>query len=172
MQPFRLLRFRNRIELELLLSLCADCLRTVLAVKGSLRARRNGAPLTAPVRSEQPYLTRGKGGLGKLMAARHLNISPSHALHASSHLHRGRGAGCREFMRLPARGRAFSLDILFYRTGGARINGTVISAMGPPMLAQKASTFLDTRSGRIALRRMAGGMWARVRRKGVLPGYG
>ena len=37
MQPFRLLRFRNRIELELLLSLVANRLRTVLAVKGPLR---------------------------------------------------------------------------------------------------------------------------------------
>ena len=26
------------------------------------------------------------------------------------------GAGCRNFSRLPARGEAFSLDILFYRT--------------------------------------------------------
>src|ERR1700687_5125949 len=33
MQPFRLLRFRNRIELELLLSLFVNRLRTVLAVK-------------------------------------------------------------------------------------------------------------------------------------------
>ena len=35
---------------------------------------------------------------------------------ASGHLHSGRGAGCRNFSRLPARGGAFSLDILFYRT--------------------------------------------------------
>ena len=35
--PFCLLRFRNRIESAPLLSLFADPLRTVLAVKGSLR---------------------------------------------------------------------------------------------------------------------------------------
>jgi hypothetical protein len=53
MQPFRLLRFRNRIESVLLLSLFVDRLRTVLAVKASLAPRRNGAPLTAPGRSEE-----------------------------------------------------------------------------------------------------------------------
>jgi hypothetical protein len=37
MQPFGLLRFRNRIELVLLLSLFVNRLRSVLAVKGSLR---------------------------------------------------------------------------------------------------------------------------------------
>jgi len=44
MQPFRLLRFRNRIELELLLSLIADRLRTVLAVQGSLRRAETARP--------------------------------------------------------------------------------------------------------------------------------
>jgi hypothetical protein len=44
MQPFRLLRFRNRIELEFLLSLFADRLRTVLAVKGSLRRAETARP--------------------------------------------------------------------------------------------------------------------------------
>ena len=36
----------------------------------------------------------------------------AHANYASRHLHSGRGAGCRNFSRLPARGRAFSLDIV------------------------------------------------------------
>jgi hypothetical protein len=44
MQPFRLLRFRNRIELELLLSLFVNRLRTVLAVKGSLRRAETARP--------------------------------------------------------------------------------------------------------------------------------
>jgi hypothetical protein len=44
MQPFRLLRFRNRIELELLLSLFVDRFRTVLAVKGSLRRAETARP--------------------------------------------------------------------------------------------------------------------------------
>ena len=41
--------------------------------------------------------------------------------YASRHLHRGRGAECRNFSRLPARGGAFSLDILFYRTKRFRV---------------------------------------------------
>src|SRR6202011_2658039 len=61
--------------------------------------------------------------IGKLMApaSKHRAASrPEHARanYASRHLHSGRGAGCRNFSRLPARGRAFSLDILFYRTEG------------------------------------------------------
>ena len=44
MQPFRLLRFRNRIELELLLSLFLNRLRTVLAVKGPLRRAQTARP--------------------------------------------------------------------------------------------------------------------------------
>jgi hypothetical protein len=43
-QPFRLLRFRNRIELELLLSLFVNRLRTVLAVKGPLRRADRARP--------------------------------------------------------------------------------------------------------------------------------
>ena len=43
--------------------------------------------------------------------------------YASRHLHSGRGAGCRNFSRLPARGRDFSLDIPFYRTKGAQPRG-------------------------------------------------
>src|SRR5450631_1413847 len=59
--------------------------------------------------------------IGKLMApaSKHRDASrPQHARanYASRHLHSGRGAGCRNFSRLPARGRAFSLVILFYRT--------------------------------------------------------
>ena len=44
MQLFRLLRFRNRIELELLLSLFVNRLRTVLAVKGPLRRAEAARP--------------------------------------------------------------------------------------------------------------------------------
>jgi hypothetical protein len=42
--------------LELLLSRIVDRLRTVLAVKVSLRRAVNAAPLTAPGRSEQAFL--------------------------------------------------------------------------------------------------------------------
>ena len=51
------------------------------------------------------------------LASKHLAASrPDHARLRLEDLHSGRGAGCRSFLRLPARGRAFSLDILFYRT--------------------------------------------------------
>src|ERR1019366_4128909 len=126
MQPFRLLRFRNRIELELLLSLFVNRLRTVLAVKGP--PRRNGAPLTAPGRSEETIPHKRERRVGKLNdpAFKHLATSPARPrtrYYASRHLHSGRGAGCRNFSRLPARGGAFSLDILFYRTKSARLFG-------------------------------------------------
>src|SRR5437763_17074835 len=58
----------------------------------------------------------------KLMAPASKHRAPSGPEHARAsyasrhHLHSDRGAGCRNFSRLPARGRAFSLDILFYRT--------------------------------------------------------
>ena len=121
MQPFCLLRFRNRIELELLLSLFLNRLRTVLAVKVSLRRAVNGAPLTAPGRSEESLPDKRERRVGKLNdpASKHLATSPAKPrtrYYASRHLHSGRGAGCRNFSRLPARGGAFSLDILFYRT--------------------------------------------------------
>src|SRR5260370_22165782 len=64
--------------------------------------------------------------IGKLMApaSKHRAASrPEHARanYASRHLHSGRGAGSRNFSRLPVRGRAFSLDILFYRTKRLRV---------------------------------------------------
>jgi hypothetical protein len=58
---------------------------------------------------------------------RHLTILPLHRRdHAHATTPRGtcnsdRGAGCRNFSRLPARGGAFSLDILFYRTNRASV---------------------------------------------------
>jgi hypothetical protein len=56
------LRFRNRIELERLLSMFADCLRTVLAVKGSLRRARNGAPLDSSPSSASNYIRTSSSG--------------------------------------------------------------------------------------------------------------
>ena len=44
LQPFRLLRFRNRIELELLLSLFVNRFRAVRAVKGPLRRAETARP--------------------------------------------------------------------------------------------------------------------------------
>ena len=45
--------------------------------QGFAAPRRNGAPLTAPGRSEEPFLIRGKGELGTLWPW-HLNISLFH----------------------------------------------------------------------------------------------
>ena len=52
------------------------------------------------------------------LASEHLAVSqPDHArLRLQAPAQRLGGAGCRNFSRLPARGGAFSLDILFYRT--------------------------------------------------------
>ena len=55
-------------------------------------------------------------------ASNHRRFTAEHARanYASSYLHSGTGAGCRNFSRPTARGRAFSLDILFYRLRVAR----------------------------------------------------
>ena len=97
---------------------------------------RNGAPLTAPGRSEETIPHRRERRVGKLNdpASKHLATSPARSrtrYYASRHLHSGRGAGCRNFSRLPVRGRAFSLDILFYRTG--RFRARILS--GEPNLS-------------------------------------
>jgi hypothetical protein len=93
----------------------------------SAAPRRNGAPLTAPGRSAETFLIRGKGELGNLNdpASKHLATSPARPrtrYYTSRLVHRGLDA--ETFSRLPSRGRAFSLDILFYRTIGSlvRIN--------------------------------------------------
>ena len=81
--------------------------------QGSAAPRRNGAPLTAPGRSEQDLPNMRERRAGK-------TYDPGAKAHtryyASRPLHSERGAGCRNFSRLPAHGGAFSLDILFYRT--------------------------------------------------------
>ena len=121
-QPFRLLRFRNRIEREFLLSLPVDRLRTVLAVKGSLRRAEDGAPLTAPGRSEEPYLIRRERRIGKSMTltAQHL-ATFNRRDHVRATKPRGTctaaGGWMPKISRLSARGTTFSLDIPFYRTG-------------------------------------------------------
>src|ERR1700693_4167109 len=89
--------------------------------QGPAAPRRNGAPLTAPGRSAETIPHKRERRVGKLNdpASKHLATSPARPrsrYYASRHLHSSRGAGCRNFSRLPARGEAFSLDILFYRT--------------------------------------------------------
>jgi hypothetical protein len=127
-QPFRLLRFRNRIELELLLSLFVNRLRTAGSGQGSACAAPNGAPLTAPGRSEETISHKRERRLRKRNdpASNHLATSPARPrtrYYVSRYMHCGRGAGCRNFSRLPARREAFSLDILFYRTRRASLEG-------------------------------------------------
>src|ERR1700680_1204268 len=90
---------------------------------GSAAPRRNGAPLNAPGRSEETIPHKRERRVGKLNdpASKHLATSPARPrtrYYASRHLHSGRGAGCRNFSRLPARGGTFFLDILFYITRG------------------------------------------------------
>src|SRR3984885_11460800 len=109
-------------ESTLLLSLAVDRLRTVLAVKGSLRRAEDGAPLTAPGRSEEPYLIRRERRIGKSMTltAQHL-ATFNRRDHVRPTKPRGTctaaGGWMPKISRRPARGRDFSLDIPFYRTG-------------------------------------------------------
>src|ERR1017187_9723051 len=112
--PFRLLRFRNQIELELLLSLFLNRLRTVLAVQGPLRRAQTARP--GPLRAvlKKPFLIRGKGELGNLMT-RHLNISPFHSqtthalLRLEAPAQRQRGWMPKLFAASSSRGSFFSL---------------------------------------------------------------
>ena len=109
-------------ESTLLLSLAVDRLRTVLAVKGSLRRAEDGAPLTAPGRSEEPYLIRRERRIGKSMTltAQHL-ATFNRRDHVRATKPRGTctaaGGWMPKISRRPARGRDCSLDIPFYRTG-------------------------------------------------------
>src|ERR1035437_226974 len=63
---------------------------------------------------------------------------PRTRYYASRHLHRGRGAGCRNFSRLPARGGTFSLDILFYRTKSASLAREAEKSSPQPASARRA----------------------------------
>ena len=110
MQPFCLLRFRNRIESKLFLSL-SGIVSERSSPHGVLRRAETARPWPLPGRSEKAYPDKRERRVWKLMT-RHLNISSlggqiMHALLASRHLHSGRGAGCRNFSRLPARRRSF-----------------------------------------------------------------
>ena len=87
--------------------------------QGFATPRRYGAPLTPPGRSEEAIPHKRERRVGKLNdpASKHL------ALHRRDHPRattpRGTctaAGGLDVETRLPARGRAFSLDILFYRT--------------------------------------------------------
>src|ERR1017187_4281736 len=94
--------------------------------QGFAAPRRNRAPLTAPGRSEEPFLNMRERRIGKLMtlASKHLAVSrPRTRTPKPRGPAQWLGAGCRNFSRLPARGGAFSLDILFNRTKRAPFGG-------------------------------------------------
>jgi hypothetical protein len=123
MQPFACCA--SEIELELLLSLFLNHLRTVPAVKGPRAPRRNGAPLTAPGRSEETLPDKRERTVGKLMTrhlpSRRFSNETTHALlRLETPAQRQQRAGCRNLSRLPAREGAFSLDILFIEPKGCR----------------------------------------------------
>ena len=118
MQPFRLLRFRNRIEWEFLLSLPGDRLRTVLAVKGSLRRAEDGAPLTAPGRPEQDLPNMRKRRVWKLMATASLHLASSRPDHVRATTLRGactaaEGLDAETFRGFPLAGDLFLLTSFF-----------------------------------------------------------
>jgi hypothetical protein len=111
MQPFRLSRFRNRIELELLLSLVVDRPRTVLAVKGPLRraeAARPG-PLRAVLKNFSLY--EGKEDWEMMaLASKHLAFysQTTHALRLEAPAQRQRGWMPKLFAASTSRGSFFS----------------------------------------------------------------
>ena len=95
--------------------------------QGFATPRRNGAPLTAPGRSEETLPDKRKRRVGKLMTPASKHLAHARAIRLEAPAQR-QGAGCRDFSRLPARGEAFSLDILFYRTG--RLLARILSEEG------------------------------------------
>ena len=70
-------------------------------------------------------MLRGKGGFGNYHVRHH------QLRHVNDCLRTGDGAGCRKFERLQLAGRAFSLDILFYRTGRFSIRKRLGSQITP-----------------------------------------
>src|SRR5260370_37192839 len=83
MQPFRLLRFRNRIELESPPFPLRKPSQNGPRRQGFAPPRRNGAPLTAPGRSAKKVPHKRERTVGKSMAlaSKHLAVSdPTRAL--------------------------------------------------------------------------------------------
>ena len=82
MQPFRLLRFRNRIELESPPFPLRKPSQNGPRRQGFAPPRRNGAPLTAPGRSAKTFPNKRERRVGKSMAlaSKHLAVfQPHHA---------------------------------------------------------------------------------------------
>ena len=122
MQPFRLLRFRNSDRVGAPPFPLGRLSQNGPRCQGFAAPRRNGAPLTAPGRSEEPYLIRRERRIGKSMTltAQHL-ATFNRRDHVRATKPRGTctaaGGWMPKISRRPARGRDCSLDIPFYRTG-------------------------------------------------------
>ncbi len=130
--PFRLLRFRNRIESAPLLSLFVDPLRTVLAVKGRGKGRSGN---TGSLRHDDPGNTLAPSGRDQSRGT-----TPPRAGKA-----REEGAGCQgEFSPGFSSMGKYSLDIPFYRTIG-----------WPDFFGSPGGTFLASR-GETGWRKMKG----------------
>src|SRR5580700_9164244 len=105
-------------ESTLLLSLAVDRLRTVLTVKGSLRRAEDGAPLTAPGRSEETLPNKeGKENWEPMtLTAQHLATSTGETTCALLSLEepaQRQGAGCRKVRGFQLAGESFPLTSLF-----------------------------------------------------------
>ena len=120
-QPFRLLRFRksDRVGSS---SFPSSWIVSERSSPSRVRcAAPNGAPLTAPGRSEEHLPNMRERRVWKLMVTASLHPAFSRPDHAHATTPRGacttaEGLDAETFSRLPARGGSFSLDILFYRT--------------------------------------------------------
>src|ERR1700681_4911387 len=132
MQPFRLLRFRNRIELELLLSLFVNRLRTVLAVQGFAPPRPNGALLTAPGRSAKTFLNKRERRVGKPMVLASIHLAVFQPHHARATTPQGActaagGLDAETLRGFQLAGKLFSLTSFFIEPKGAAFARMVAS---------------------------------------------
>src|SRR6266851_1743938 len=86
MQPFRLLRFRNRIELESPPFPLRKPSQNGPRRQGFAPPRRNGAPLTAPGRSAKTFPHKRERRVGKSMAlaSKHRAVFQPHHARATS----------------------------------------------------------------------------------------
>ena len=108
-----------------------------------------GAPLTAPGRSEETLSDKRERKIRKPMTPASKHLAHARAIRLEAPAQR-QGAGCRDFSRLPARGEAFSLDILFYRTRVAERIRSGESIASP-------SEFRTSKSSVNTTHRLAGG---------------
>jgi hypothetical protein len=126
---------RNRVEWAPFLSLPVDRLRTVLAVKGSLRRALNGAPWTAPGRSAEtpPYKRERKAGKLVTTVPEHLVISHRDQARGTTPPTAStvRGAGCQMFSGFSSKAELFLLTSFFIEPTGRTFESDVRSQISP-----------------------------------------